>query len=244
MWDVGYCAITKHSKLSTESTRSAKDTATRQLTGPRTRTSTKIIITMAASEAITNILHQLMDEYGSRLSIDGGSDVLVSDAPLAQSLYEATEPVRTPFGPKITITARTTPEAPKDLPNTSVVAADNLKMDHYTHAVFGIDAEDPKYILEGLKKMLYGMRPKGYAIIISLKHETKQGENGEGNTVSLEDKMKYQSKGKIDNLSDVLYYAGFERGRIKTFEKTAKLKDGKEQEAEVLLAMKWDQLTA
>ncbi|CAK4029251.1 Hypothetical predicted protein [Lecanosticta acicola] len=197
-----------------------------------------------ASEAITNILHQLMDEYGSRLSIDGGSDVLVSDPSLAKSLHEATEPVRTPFGPKITITARSTPEAPRDLPNTSVVAADALQMDHYTHAVFGIDAEDPKYILEGLKKMLYGMRPKGYAIVISLKHETKRGENGEGGTVSLEDKMKYQSKGKIDNLSDVLYYAGFERGRIRSLDKVAKLSDGREQGAEVILAMKWDQLTA
>lgn len=201
----------------------------------------------AASAQILAILNQVIDEYGARLNIHGGSQVLVSDASIAKSVYSVTEPVRTPFGPLITVAAQHEPDASlvKDIPNASVKAADKLAMDFYTHAIFGINAEDPKYIYEGLKHTIYAMQPKGYAVVISLKQESKQVKEGgeEAFSVSLEDKLKYQSKGKINDMQDVLYFVGFERGRIRSFEKTATV-DGKEVTAEVLLAMKWDQLTA
>ncbi|KAF7195887.1 hypothetical protein HII31_02767 [Pseudocercospora fuligena] len=199
---------------------------------------------MSAQAATLNILSQVLDEFGDRLSIHGGSNVLVSDASIAQSLYTATESVRTPFGPTITVASQVEPDAAtvKDIPNTSVKAADKLDMDHYTHAVFGVASEDPKYLYGGLKHTIYALQPKGYAIVISIKQETKEAGDGQYQ-VALEDKLKYQSKGKIENLSDVLYYAGFERGKIRSFEKTAMV-EGQEVQAEVLLAMKWDQLNA
>lgn len=55
--------------------------------------------------------------------------------------------------------------------------------------------------------------------------------------------MKYQSKGKITKFTDVLEFAGFERGRIKSMEMSAEV-GGKNVDAEVVLAMKWDQLSA
>lgn len=116
-------------------------------------------------------------------------------------------------------------------------------MDTYTHAVFGVQSEDPKFILSGLKYMKYALRPKGYAIVISVKMESKKLEGDEKFQVGLEDKLKYQSKGKINSLSEVLEYAGFERGRVRSLEKSATV-EGREVQAEVILAMKWDQLTA
>lgn len=118
-------------------------------------------------------------------------------------------------------------------------------MDHYTHAVFGVQSEDPKFILSGLKYVKYALRPKGYAVVISVRMESKQlGEGDDGKfQVGLEDKLKYQSKGKVNSLSEVLEYAGFEKGRVRSFEKSASV-EGKEVRAEVVLAMKWDQLTA
>ena len=115
-------------------------------------------------------------------------------------------------------------------------------MDHYSHAVFGLSAEDPKYVLEGLRHMIYAMQPKAISIVIQIKQESGEERDGQF-TVDLVDKMKYQSKGKVNSLSDVLEYAGFERGKIRSFEKTSEV-GGQKVEAEVVLAMKWDQLNA
>ncbi|KAK4494338.1 hypothetical protein PRZ48_014636 [Zasmidium cellare] len=194
--------------------------------------------------ATTTILTNLLSSYP--LKIHGGSNILVSDASIATSLYESTSNVRTPYGPKITIAKQagqniTAPE----FPNVEVVEVEKLKMDEYTHAVWGLRSEDPKFILGGLRYMKYALQPKGYAIVISIQVETKQVE-GEGDgtfQVGLEDKLKYQSKGKVNSLSEVLEYAGFERGRVRSLEEKAVV-EGREVGAECILAMKWDQLTA
>ncbi|GIZ42894.1 hypothetical protein CKM354_000614200 [Cercospora kikuchii] len=204
---------------------------------------------MSTSKQILAILQQVIDEFGSRLNIHGGSKVLVSDSSIAQALYELTEPVRTPFGPTLTVASQEQPDQSQvsHIPNATVLAADKLAMDHYTHAVFGVSGEDPKYIFGGIKHTIYALQPKGYAVIIALKQETKQVSAGEGEgefQVSLDDKMKYQSKGRINNLEDALYYAGFERGRVKKLEDKKAVVDGQDVEAQVYLAMKWDQLTA
>lgn len=204
----------------------------------------------SSNPATLNILTQVLSEFGTRLDIHGGSNILVSDPSLAKALYTATESVRTPFGPSLTVASQKEPDmaSVSEIPNASVKAAEKLDMDHYTHAVFGVNQEDPKYLYEGLKHTLYALRPKGYAVVISIRQETKavEGRGGEGEAfqVSLEDKLKYQSKGKIENLQDVLYYAGFERGKIRSFERMAEGEDGQEVQAEVILAMKWDQLNA
>lgn len=56
--------------------------------------------------------------------------------------------------------------------------------------------------------MIQAMRPKGLAVVISVKVETGAEAEGGGKVVGLEDKLKYQSKGKIQKLSEVLEYAG------------------------------------
>jgi len=200
---------------------------------------------MADSNQATSLLiREILDEYGSRISIDGGSKVLVSSINIASALADATTDVRTPYGPTITIAVRDeTPVDPSRIPHTSVQLADGLKMDHFTHAVFGIAAEDPKYVLQGLKHMLYALQPKGIAIVISLKQETGQAEGSDSYVVGLEDKIKYQSRGKVERLTEVLEYAGFERGKIRSMDRSVEL-GGKPVEAEIVLAMKWDQLSA
>jgi len=197
---------------------------------------------MSHAEATTKILHQLLDEFGDRLHIHGGSNILVSPPEIAQALHTTLSSIRTPFGPHMTVTSQGTPDPSSiaSLPHTVVQAADALPMDHFTHAVFAIHAEDPKFILAGLKHMIHAMQPKAYAIVVSIRQESVRAEG----TVSLEDKLRYQSKGKVERLGDVLEFAGFERGRIRSLERTAVLQDGREVRAEVLLAMKWDQLTA
>lgn len=195
-------------------------------------------------DAYSAILKQILDEFGGRISIDGGSKVLVSDLNIAQALFETTENVRTPYGPLLTIASRegAKTEASQLPPNTDQVQADKLTMDFYTHAVFGVSSEDPKYVLEGLKTMIYAMQPKGYAVVIALRQQTGQADDGNF-VVDLVDKMEYQSKGKITKFTDVLEFAGFERGRIKSMERSAEV-GGTKVEAEVVLAMKWDQLSA
>ena len=89
--------------------------------------------------------------------------------------------------------------------------------------------------------MITAMQPKAVAIVIAVKQESQQAE-GDNYTLSMEDKMTYQSKGKIQTLTDVLEFAGFEKGKIRSFQKSTKV-GGKEFEAEVLLARKWDQLS-
>lgn len=198
----------------------------------------------SAGDAYSAILKQILDEFGGRISIDGGSKVLVSDESIAKALFDTTENVRTPYGPLLTIASREqgTTESSQLPPNTDQIQADKLKMDFYSHAVFGVSSEDPKYVLEGLKHMIYAMQPKGYAVVIALRQQTGQSEDGNF-IVDLVDKMKYQSKGKITKFTDVLEFAGFERGRIKSFERSAEV-GGNKVDAEVVLAMKWDQLNA
>lgn len=198
----------------------------------------------SAGEAYSAILRQILDEYGSRISIDGGSKVLVSDLNIARALFENTEPVRTPYGPIMTIASREqgTTEQSQLPANTDQIQADKLKWEFYTHAIFAVSDEDPKYVLEGLKHMISAMQPKGYAVVIALRQQTGQSEDGNF-VIDLVDKMKYQSKGKITKFTDVLEFAGFERGRIKSMEMSAEV-GGKKVDAEVVLAMKWDQLNA
>ena len=118
---------------------------------------------------------------------------------------------------------------------------EQLEMDYYSHTVWGLANEDPKTILQGFKWMIHSLRPKGIAIVTSLKQKSGEGEEGQY-SVGLEEKMLYQSKGKIGKLSDVLEYAGFERGKIRSQEKTTEA-GGEKTDAEVVLAINWDQLT-
>ena len=199
-----------------------------------------------ADKVISDLLRQVLDEYGGRISIDGGSKVLVSDVNIANALSDLTKAIRTPFGPKITVAARSSSgqDSAELPPNTISKPADNLEFDHYSHAVFGIISEDPKFIFGGLKAMITAMAPKGVAVVISLKQESRQVEGQEDSfSMALEDKMTYQSKGKIQKLTDVLEYAGFERGKIRSFERSSNA-SGEKVDAEVVLAMKWDQLSA
>ncbi|KAI6898171.1 hypothetical protein KC348_g17532, partial [Hortaea werneckii] len=53
-----------------------------------------------------DILRQVFAEYRSRLSIDGGSTLLVSDTPTALQLADLTKDIRTSYGPHITIATR------------------------------------------------------------------------------------------------------------------------------------------
>lgn len=196
-------------------------------------------------KSIADVFQQVWSDYAGRISIDGGSKVLVSDANVANAIYRATEPVRTPYGPEITVARRGVQgEEESRLPDKAKYKnVDSLDFDHYSHAIFGLASEDPKFIMQGLKAMITAMRPKGVAVVISLKTESGQaGADGQV-SVSLEDKMQYQSKGKISKLTDVMEYAGFEKGKIRTFDKSTEV-GGKKTEAEVVLAMKWDQLSA
>lgn len=202
-------------------------------------------------KTIHALLLSLLSEYGSRISIDGSSRLLASDLNIATSIAEATANVRTPYGPTITIAARGGNNTPSEsdvsaIPggNASVREVDKLPMDHYTHALFALNSEDPKFVLQGLKHTLYALQPKGIAIVISVKQETgKKDEEGGQVTVGLEEKIKYQSRGKAEGLGDVLEFAGFERGKIRRVDRRVEV-EGEGVEAEVVLAMKWDQLTA
>ncbi|KAH9827759.1 hypothetical protein Tdes44962_MAKER09622 [Teratosphaeria destructans] len=111
-------------------------------------------------------------------------------------------------------------------------------MDSFTHAVFRVDAaDDPKAVLEGLKRVVYALRPKGVAIVVHARVESGRVEEGGGSLqVALEDRMRFQSRGRVEGLEDVMYHAGFERGKIR------RLRD--EEGVEVVVGMKWDQLTA
>lgn len=168
----------------------------------------------------------------------------MSDANVAKALYEETESIRNSFGPKIVVASRgeNDPDV-SGMEGVSVKPLESLEMDTYTHAVFGLSGEDPKIILKGLQWMIHALQPKGIAIVTSLRIEAGKAEGEDGQySIGLEDKMLYQSKGKISSLSDVLQYAGFEKGKIRSHERSTEV-EGKKTEAEVVLAMKWDQLT-
>lgn len=195
----------------------------------------------------TDILRQVLSEWGGRINIDAGSKLLVSDTDIAATIGESTKDIRTPYGPTITVATRGSDrQDASKVPEGVLVSLEPLdslfpKMDYFTHAVFGINSEDPKFVLEGLKWMKYALKPKGIAIVISIKQTSGEASDGQLK-VDLEDKIKYQSKGKVESLKDVLEIAGFERGKIRSLEMTS---EGAEKvEAQVVLAMKWDQLTA
>ncbi|KAI7161233.1 hypothetical protein KC349_g2901 [Hortaea werneckii] len=229
----------------------------------------------AKDSPTSDILRQVFAEYSSRLSIDGGSKLLVSDTPTALQIADLTKDIRTPFGPRITIATRgqetassasssgeggpSTSAVPEDL-NCTAEPLDSLtaKMDHFTHAVFIVNGtEDPKFVMQGFKWMHYALRPKGVAVVVALKVESGKsegnGEDGGGSggggeegvfTVGLEDKILYQTKGRAKGLGDVLEFAGFERGKIRSWEVgTEGSFGGSKREGNVVLAMKWDQLT-
>ncbi|KAI6901707.1 hypothetical protein D0867_06928 [Hortaea werneckii] len=230
---------------------------------------------MAAAQdsPTSDILRQVFAEYSSRLSIDGGSKLLVSDTPTALQIADLTKDIRTPYGPRITIATRGQETsssasssgegspAPSTVPeglNCTAEPLDSLtaKMDHFTHAVFIVNGtEDPKFVMQGFKWMHYALRPKGVALVVALKVESGKSEGkadddggggGEeaGFTVGLEDKILYQTKGRAKGLGDVLEFAGFERGKIKSWEVgTEGSFGGRKREGNVVLAMKWDQLT-
>ncbi|KAI6790305.1 hypothetical protein KC361_g8004 [Hortaea werneckii] len=246
---------------------------------------------MAAAQdsPTSDILRQVFAEYSSRLSIDGGSQLLVSDTPTALQIADLTKDIRTPYGPHITIATRgtesfssssssfssssgsgegagsTATNVPEGL-NCSFEPLDALtaKMDHFTHAIFIVNGtEDPKFVMQGFKWMHYALRPKGVAVVVASKVESGKSEgsadgggSGDGGgrgdgvgeeggfTVGLEDKILYQTKGKAKGLGDVLEFAGFERGKIRSWEVgTEGLFGGRKREGSVVLAMKWDQLT-
>ncbi|KAK3706836.1 hypothetical protein LTR37_012515 [Vermiconidia calcicola] len=180
-----------------------------------------------SSKETADVLNQVLQEWGPRVNLQYNSKVLVSDGNVAKTIYAATEDIG-------------------DVSNLQGVTSkplEDLQMDTYTHAVFGLSGEDPKFILEGLKWMIYALQPKGIAIITSIKVQSGQAEGEEGQfNLGLEERMLFQSKGKIGKLADVLEYAGFERGKIRSHGRTTEA-GGKKTEAEVVLAMKWDQLT-
>jgi hypothetical protein len=165
------------------------------------------------AKATADLINQVVEEYGGRLKFDHTSKILCSDANVARAMYEGSKDYRSSFGPQIVIASRG-PESGSGANLDGIAtlkALDDLEMDFYTHAVWGLAGEDPKTILTGFKYMIHALRPKGIAIVTSLKQKSGEGEDGQF-SVGLEEKMMYQSKGKINNLSDVLEYAGFERG--------------------------------
>ncbi|KAI7353074.1 hypothetical protein KC336_g22399, partial [Hortaea werneckii] len=133
----------------------------------------------AQDSPTSDILRQVFAEYSSRLSIDGGSQLLVSDIPTALQIADLTKDIRTPYGPHITIATRGTESFPSsssgsgegasstatNVPeglNCSSEPLDALtaKMDHFTHAVFIVQGtEDPKFVMQGFKWMHYALRP-------------------------------------------------------------------------------------
>lgn len=182
-----------------------------------------------------DVLTQVLQEYGPKIRIQYNSKILVSDANVAKAVYAATETTRNSFGPEIEIA--TYGEATEDVSSMEKVSTkplESLEMDVYTHSIFGLAGEDPKFILKGLRWMIHALQPKGIAIVTSLREESKAAEGDDGQaTVGLEDKMMYQSKGKIQKLSDVLEYAGFERGKVRSHSRTTEV-GGKKKEAEVV----------
>ena len=183
-----------------------------------------------------SILTTLLEEFKARLSIDGSSRILVTDATVAKHLVDMTKDISTPYGPKFTI-ATAEPGAAsnaEDLgPNVAFESIQDLtpKMDHFTHAITDVSRASGKTCMEIMKWAKYALQPKGILVVVALKRTEEEGDFVE--------RMKGQSKGRVNSLGDVLEWAGFERGKIKSMDRGQG-----ETEAEAVLAMKWDQLTA
>ncbi len=186
----------------------------------------------------TKILLDVLTEFKDRVSIDGGSRILVTDATIAKVVSDMVADISTPYGPKFTIatagpitSSGSSQESLGPLIAHESIADLQSKMDHFTHALTDVSYADGKTAMEIMKWAKYALQPKGICVVVALK-ETEQGKFTE--------RMQSQSKNRISNLSDILEWAGFERGKIRGMERSA----GNGKEAEVVLAMKWDQLTA
>ncbi|KAK4898391.1 hypothetical protein LTR27_003987 [Elasticomyces elasticus] len=188
------------------------------------------------------ILTNLLNEFSARLSIDGSSRILVTDATVARHLVEMTRSIATPYGPKFTIASAEPGVSSVNVddlgPNVTTEQITNMdgKMDHFTHAVTDVSLASGRTCMEIMKWAKYALKPKGILVVVALKQPEEGGKE-------LADRLRGESKGRVSGLGDVLEYAGFERGKIKVMERSAEV-DGKGVEAEVVLAMKWDQLTA
>ncbi|KAK1811171.1 hypothetical protein LTR12_014468 [Friedmanniomyces endolithicus] len=183
------------------------------------------------------VLTAVLEEFAARLNIDGSSRILVTDPTLARHLVETTRPIATAHGPKFTI-AVAGPQTPtstgEDLgPNVTTELITELegKMDHFTHALADVSLASGKTCMEIMKWARYALQPKGILVAVAL---LKTGDGRE-----LGERLRGESKGRVGGLGDVLDFAGFERGKVRVMERG----EG-EGRAEVVLAMKWDQLTA
>ncbi|KAK1066111.1 hypothetical protein LTR33_011673 [Friedmanniomyces endolithicus] len=188
------------------------------------------------------ILTSVLEEFAARLNIDGSSRILVTDPTLARHLVEMTRPIATAYGPKFTIAVASagpqqTPSATSgegDLgPNvtTELITAMESKMDHFTHALADVSLASGKTCMEIMKWARYALQPKGIFVAVAL---LKTGDGRE-----LGERLRGESKGRVGGLGDVLDFAVFERGKVRVMERG----EG-EGRAEVVLSMKWDQLTA
>ncbi|KAK3676271.1 hypothetical protein LTR78_004022 [Recurvomyces mirabilis] len=191
---------------------------------------------MSQSPALT-ILLDILTEYKDRIAIDGSSRILVTDATVAQKLAEQHKDISTPYGPTFTVASAAggAGEGTKteDLgQNITVEAMDSLmpKMDYFTHAITDVSLADGKTVMEIMKWAKYALKPKGIAVVVALKR-TEAGE--------FKERMLAQSKQRIADLGDIFEFAGFETGKVRRLERGSG-----EAEAEVVLGMKWDQLTA
>ncbi|KAK0901143.1 hypothetical protein LTR57_020285 [Friedmanniomyces endolithicus] len=187
------------------------------------------------------ILTSVLEEFAARLNIDGSSRILVTDPTLARHLVEMTRPIATAYGPKFTIAVAAPQQNPPatstaegDLgPNVTTELITELegKMDHFTHALADVSLASGKTCMEIMKWARYALQPKGILVAVAL---LKTGDGRE-----LGQRLRGESKGRLGGLGDVLDFAGFERGKVRVMERG----EG-EGRAEVVLAMKWDQLTA
>ncbi|KAK0941027.1 hypothetical protein LTR29_007445 [Friedmanniomyces endolithicus] len=186
------------------------------------------------------ILTAVLEEFAARLNIDGSSRILITDPTLAHHLVEMTRPIATAYGPKFTIavangpTQTPTATGGEDLgPNvtTELITALESKMDHFTHALADVSLASGKTCMEIMKWARYALQPKGILVAVALLKTAEGRELGE--------RLRGESKGRVGGLGDVLDFAGFERGKVRVMERG----EG-EGKAEVVLAMKWDQLTA
>ncbi|EMC99392.1 hypothetical protein BAUCODRAFT_401900 [Baudoinia panamericana UAMH 10762] len=186
------------------------------------------------------ILADVLSEYRDRISIDGSSKILCTSATVAKHVAEQVKDISTPYGPKFTVVSKDSQTSELG-PNITSEPMDGLmaKMDYFSHAITDVSAEDGRSCMEIMKWAKYALQPKGIAVVIALK---KQGDAGAEET-DLRDRIVKQSKGRVQSLSDVLESAGFETGKIRSTERSVEV-EGKRVEAELVLAMKWDQLTA
>ncbi|KAK5105649.1 hypothetical protein LTR62_002633 [Meristemomyces frigidus] len=193
---------------------------------------------MTASPGL-EILLDVLTEYHARLSIDYSSHILVTSPALAKTLAERYSDISTPYGPKFTVATVGPDTASSASAGETEVLGQNVttepmeglmgKMDFFTHAITDVSLASGGTVMEVMKWANYALRPKGIAVVIAMEAvpEMKGGRFGE--------RMKAESKGRVAGLVEIFEYAGFETGKVRRVER-----DG----AQVVIGMKWDQLTA